>query len=72
MKRYCKTGQGGGLFSAMEHEKAVANKTTGILKLRDLIAWESFRPVLEELTGDAQRDWKKGGKPPFDPDGIGP
>lgn len=67
MKRYRKIGQGGGLFSAMEHEKAVASKTTGILKLRDLIPWESFRPVLEELTGYAQRDWNKGGKPPFDP-----
>lgn len=67
MKRYRRTEQGGGLFSAMEHEKAVASKTTGILKLRDLIPWESFRSVLEELTGYAQRDWKKGGKPPFDP-----
>jgi len=67
MKRYRKTGQGGGLFSSIEHEKAVAGKSTGILKLRDLIPWESFRPVLEEFTGYAQRDWKKGGKPPFDP-----
>ncbi|MBK8039634.1 MAG: transposase [Verrucomicrobiaceae bacterium] len=29
--------------------------------------WESFRPLLEELTGYATRDWRKGGKPPFDP-----
>jgi IS5 family transposase len=29
--------------------------------------WESFRPLLEDLTGDATRDWKKGGKPSFDP-----
>ena len=67
MNRYRKTGKGGGLFSALEHEQAVAKKTTGILKLRDLIAWESFRPLLEELTGYATRDWRKGGKPPFDP-----
>ena len=67
MKRYRKTERGGGLFSAIEHEQAVAAKTTGVLKLRDLIPWESFRPLLEELTGYATRDWKKGGKPPFDP-----
>ena len=45
----------------------MAGKTTGILKLRDLIPWESFRPLLEALTGYATRDWSKGGKPPFDP-----
>jgi IS5 family transposase len=67
MKRYRKTERGGGLFSALEHEQAVARKSTGILKLRDLIPWESFRPLLEELTGYATRDWRKGGKPPFDP-----
>ncbi|MCX6840603.1 MAG: transposase, partial [Verrucomicrobia bacterium] len=67
MKRYRKIERGGGLFSAIEHEQAVAAKTTGILKLRDVIPWESFRPLLEELTGYATRDWSKGGKPPFDP-----
>jgi IS5 family transposase len=67
MKRYRKTERGGGLFSAIEHEQAVAAKTTGILKLRDMIPWESFRALLEELTGYATRDWAKGGKPPFDP-----
>ena len=55
------------MFSAIEHEQAVAGKTTGILKLRDLIPWESFRALLEELTGYATRDWNKGGQPPFDP-----
>lgn len=67
MKRYRQTERGGGLFSAIEHEQAVAAKTTGILKLRDVIPWESFRPLLEELTGYATRDWARGGKPPFDP-----
>lgn len=67
MKRYRKQDNGGTLFSAIEHEQAVAAKTTGILKLRDLIDWESFRPLIEELTGYAKRDWSKGGKPPFDP-----
>lgn len=67
MKRYRRTERGGGLFSAIEHEQAVAGKTTGILKLREVIPWESFRPLLEDLTGYATRDWTKGGKPPFDP-----
>lgn len=67
MKRYRQHHNGGGLFSAIEHEQAVARKTTGILKLRDLIDWESFRPLLEQITGYATRDWRKGGKPPFDP-----
>jgi len=57
MKRYRKTQRGGGLFSAIEHEQAVAAKSAGILKLRDLIPWESFRAHLEELTGYATRDW---------------
>ena len=48
MKHYRTTQRGGELFSAIEHEQAVAAKTTGILKLRDLIPWESFRPLLEE------------------------
>lgn len=67
MKRYRQTETGGGLFSALEHEQAVAAKTTGVLKLRGVIPWESFRPLLEDLTGYATRDWTKGGKPPFDP-----
>lgn len=67
MNRYRRTERGGGLFSAIEHEQAVAARSVGILKLRDIIPWESFRPLLEELTGYATRDWKKGGKPPFDP-----
>lgn len=67
MKHYRKTERGGGLFSAIEHEQAVAAKSTGILKLREVIPWERFRPLLEELTGYAPRDWKQGGKPPFDP-----
>jgi hypothetical protein len=28
---------------------------------------ESFRPLLEDVTGYDKRDWSKGGKPPFDP-----
>ncbi len=48
MKHYRTTQRGGGLFRAIEHEQAVAAKTTGLLKLRELIPWESFRPLLEE------------------------
>jgi len=58
LKRYRKTQRGGGgLFSAIEHEQAVGAKSASILKLRDLIPWESFRALLEELTGHAPRDW---------------
>ena len=67
MSRYRKAERGGGLFSAIEHEQTVAAKSTGFLRLRDVIPWEIVRPLLEELTGYATRDWKKGGKPPFDP-----
>jgi hypothetical protein len=67
MKHYRKPEKGGGLFCAIEHQQAAARKTSGILKLRDLIAWENFRPLLEDITGYARRDWSKGGKPPFDP-----
>ena len=67
MSPYRKQDNGGTLFSAIEHEQTVAAKTTGILKLRDLIDWESFRPLIEELTGYATRDWSRCGKPPFDP-----
>ncbi len=56
------------MFSALEHEQAVPARITGILKLRDVIPWESFRPQLEKITGYATRDWNKGGKPPFNPE----
>lgn len=67
MKRYRKSGVSGGLFSAIEHQQAVEKKTTDIMKLRDLIDWERFRPLLEDVTGYGKRDRRKGGKPPFDP-----
>ncbi len=59
MKRYRKTERGGGLFSATAHEQAVAAKSTGILKLRDVILWESFRPLLEKLTVPTSISFKK-------------
>ena len=67
MSNYRKLDKGGNLFSAIEHQQAVAKREIGILKLRNLIDWEDFRPLLEELCGYAGRDWSKGGQPPFDP-----
>ena len=67
MSNYRKQDKGGNLFSAIEHQQAVARREIGILKLREIIDWESFRPLLEEISGYAGRDWSKGGQPPFDP-----
>lgn len=67
MARYRKVDGGGTLFSALDHQKEVTSVAVGILKLRDLIDWEGFRPVLEEVTGYADKDWSAGGRPPFDP-----
>lgn len=67
MRKYRKLDGGGDLFSALGHQKKVTRREVGILKLRDLIDWEKFRPVLEEVTGYATKDWSKGGRPPFDP-----
>lgn len=67
MKKYRKLDGGGDLFSALGHQKKVTQRKVGILKLRELIDWEYFRPVLEEITGYATKDWSKGGRQPFDP-----
>ena len=34
-------------------KSSVTSSTVGILKLRDLLDWETFRPVLNEVTGYA-------------------
>lgn len=67
MKAYREVDGGGDLFSALDHQKKVTQRIVGILKLRDLIDWESFRPVLENVTGYDTKDWSKGGRRPFDP-----
>lgn len=67
MRKYRNIDGGGDLFSALGHQKKVTQREVGILKLRDLIDWENFRAVLEEVTGYAHKDWSKGGRPPFDP-----
>lgn len=65
--KFRKQDGGGDLFSALAHQKAATQRVVGILKLRDLLDWNLFRPLLNEVTGYAQKDWSKGGKPPFDP-----
>ena len=59
--------KGGNLFSAIEHQQKVAKKEVGILILKNVVDWESFRPVLEKVTGYDVKDWSKGGNLPFDP-----
>jgi len=59
--------KGGNLFSAIEHQQRVAKKEIGILKLKNVVDWDSFRPVLEKVTGYDTKDWSKGGNLPFDP-----
>lgn len=59
--------KGGNLFSAIEHQQKVAKREGGVLKLKNAIDWDSFRPVLEEVTGYNVKDWSKGGNLPFDP-----
>ena len=67
MRKYRNLDGGGNLFAVLNHQKAATQRIVGILKLRDLIDWEGFRPVLEEVTGYDTKDWTKGGRPPFDP-----
>jgi transposase, IS5 family len=64
---YRKQYRGGNLFAAMDHQKEVSKREVGILKLRNLIDLEAFRPLLGEVTGHATKDWSKGGRAPFDP-----
>ena len=65
--RFRNHSKGGNLFSAIEHEQMVAKRKTGILKIKEAIDWERFRPILEEVTGYVTKDWSKGGNLPFDP-----
>ncbi len=55
------------VFSLLSHEQAVTQTVKGINKLSKVIDWELFREELESVLGYAQRDWSKGGRPPFDP-----
>ena len=55
------------LFSALTKSREQSEKEVGILKLKNIINWEGFRPLLEEVCGYNKKDKKKGGRPPFDP-----
>ena len=59
--------KGGNLFSALEHQQTMAEHVVGILKIKDLIDWESFFPLLVTITGYDKKDWSKGGNLPFHP-----
>lgn len=59
--------KGGNLFSAVEHQKTMAQHVVGILKIKDVIDWESFLPTLISVTGYDKKDWSKGGNLPFHP-----
>ena len=59
--------KGGNLFSAVEHQKTMAQHVVGILKIKDVIDWESFLPTLITVTGYDKKDWSKGGNLPFHP-----
>ena len=59
--------KGGNLFSAVEHQKVMAQQVVGILKIKDVIDWESFFPTLITVTGYDRKDWSKGGNLPFCP-----
>jgi len=55
------------LFSALSNQRKNRSRRRGILKLKEVIDWEMFRGLLEELTGYNTKDVSKGGRPPFDP-----
>ena len=55
------------LFSALSKSREQSLREIGILKLKNIIDWEAFRPLLEEVCGYTQKNKKDGGRPPFDP-----
>ena len=59
--------KGGNLFSSINHQQEMAKRPVGIIKLKGLIDWNCFRPVLDVVTGYNTKDWSKGGNLPFDP-----
>ena len=65
--KFRKHSKGGNLFSSISHQQNMAKRQVGILKLKDAIDWNLFRPVLQEVTGYNAKDWSKGGNLPFDP-----
>jgi len=51
----------------LSHQQTVTQNVRGINKLSEVIDWELFREELESILGYNQRNWSKGGRPPFDP-----
>ena len=65
--RYRQPSKNYDLFSALSKKRNQETQEIGILKLNNIINWESFRGLMEEVTGYNSKDKKKGGRPPFDP-----
>lgn len=67
--RYRIQDEGGDLFAFIDHQKKAKarQRSTGIGKLSGIVHWEGFRDELEEILGYADRDGRRGGRPPFDP-----
>jgi IS5 family transposase len=64
MPRY-QASQPAGFFDAEERVEQLRKMGDPILRLREAIDWELFRPVLEKLVAVAPKG--PGGRPPFDP-----
>lgn len=45
----------------------MTSREIGVLKIRTIIGWDLFRPLLEKVTGYDTKNWSKGGNRPFDP-----
>ena len=64
MRRY-KASQAVGFFDAQERVEQLRQMGDPILRLREAVDWELFRPVLEQLVAVAPKG--PGGRPRFDP-----
>lgn len=67
MSQYRDPSRNVDLFTALSDQRKKRSSKRGILKLREVIHWEGFRDLLEDVTGYKRRNLKNGGRPPFDP-----
>ena len=65
--KYRKPKKDSDFFSMIDHQREIKQTVPGINKLNAVIDWELFRPMLDSLLGDDNRESSKGGRPPFDP-----
>lgn len=65
--KYHNTNKQGNFFDILEHQRKIEEAGEGILKLKKVVDWESFRPILEKQLGYTEEKFRKGGRPPFDP-----